>query len=220
MKTLSRFLLYMNFCAFLMLFCVSSEIFAQNPKPAFKILERSRPANCKGKGTLFVAGYLNSPKAGNVIISLFFQHKSGYWEKKQIIKSNSGKVELNIGDCDYTGNVYTFAHYEDDKTFKVPSELEIENSHNAKDQTPKFKPSDPVKSKCTDGTGAQMITFTDGSVLSPKGTRVEITFFVENKEGKWRKKHFLYDGTGKVDLNISGCDLTGNYKVLIDYIQE
>ena len=195
-------------------------VFAQAQKPAFKILERDKPANCKGKGVLFKSGYLNSPKAGNVIITLFFQHKSGYWEKKQLVRNTSGKVDLNFGDCNYTGNVYTFAHFEDDKTFKVPSEAEIENSHNAKDQTPKFKPSDPVKSKCTDGTGTEMITFTDGNVYSPKGSKVEITFFVENKEGKWRKKHILFEGTGKVDLNISGCDLTGNYKILIDYVGE
>jgi len=40
---------------------------------------------------------------------------------------------------------------------------------------------------------------------------------MEKKDGSWRKKTYLFFGTGMIELDIQGCDLTGNYKATIRY---
>jgi len=45
-----------------------------------------------------------------------------------------------------------------------------------------------------------------------EGEEVKITLFMEKKDGHWRKKDFLFVGSGSILLDTEGCDLTGEHK--------
>ncbi|MCC5946474.1 MAG: hypothetical protein JJT94_16200 [Bernardetiaceae bacterium] len=208
-----------NTFAFFILFfaCIHSPIYAQD-SPLFKLTKRSRPEECGAKGCYFEGGFVRSNTENRqVVVALFVQHYTGYWERKEFVRQGRGYLEIGLKSCDFTGNFYAFACYADDASCKFPSSQEVEKQHEEKDQAPRFKVL-TIEDKNCDSEGGVLIK--NGYVYSPKGLKVEITLFLERKEGDWRRKSFFYYGTGLIDLDIEGCDLTGNYKSAIRYLEQ
>ncbi len=183
-------------------------------RPHFKLVERSTPNGCKQGGCSFDRGYVSTRSEGWVVVAVYVQTKSGYWEKKEYTRQGAGFIELKLSDCNYTGNYYAFACFKDDGTCSFPDIYKVEEMHKQKPQTPKFKVFKVAKMPCEEGAGA---VAQKGYVYSPNGGQVEITLFMEKKDGSWRKKSYLFFGTGMIDLNLKGCDLTGNHKATIRY---
>jgi len=184
-------------------------------KPQFKLTERSTPNSCKQGGCSFDRGYVSTRSTDWVVVAIFVQTKAGYWEKKEYTRQGAGFIDLKLSDCNYTGNYYAYACFQNDGTCSFPDTYKIEEMHKQKDQTPKFKVFKVNKLPCEGADiGAQA---EKGYVYSPNGGQVEITLFMEKKDGSWRKKTYLFFGTGMIELDIQGCDLTGNYKATIRY---
>ncbi|WP_375558930.1 hypothetical protein ACE193_14450 [Bernardetia sp. OM2101] len=192
-----------------------SKVVEITEKPQFKLTERSTPNGCKQGGCSFDRGYVSTRSADWVVVAVYVQTKAGYWQKKEYTRQGAGFIELKLSDCNYTGNYYAFACFQDDGTCSFPDTYKVEEMHKQKDQTPKFKVFKVDKLPC-EGTdvGAKA---EKGYVYSPNGGQVEITLFMEKKDGSWRKKTYLFFGTGMIELDMQGCDLTGNYKATIRY---
>ena len=197
-------------------FVIPEECYAQQAR--FKITSRRKPPSCHGGGCEFKKGYVQSKVEGILDIVVFIQHKNGYWESKTFTREGPGFIDLNLMSCDYTGNYYAYVcPRENAGNCKFPDTIEVENMHKAKDQTPKFKMTKITKEKCLEG--GKKVIFEKGYIHSPSGHQVEVTVFVEKLDGKWRKKHFIYFGTGVIDIDMEGCDLTGKYKSIVQYTQ-
>ena len=211
----SRSLLF--FLLLLTSFILPEQIFAQN-KAKFKVTSRRKPPSCNGGGCEFKKGYVQSKATGMLDVVLFIQHKNGYWENKTYTREGPGLINLNLQSCDYTGNYYAYACSRNESTCKFPDASGVESMHAKKDQTPKFKITKITKDKtCLEG--GIKTKFVKGYIYSPTGHQVEVTVFVEKNDGKWRKKHFFYFGTGIIDIDMEGCDLTGKYKSIIQYTE-
>lgn len=208
---------FCSFCCYSLLFFAFfsfSQTFAQ--KVQFKVTARSVPSGCSAGGTSYDMGYVSTANSQDwVVVAFFVQRKGGYWEKKEYTRQGAGYLKLDLSSCDYTGNYYAFACLAEDKSCSFPDVYQIEAKHNAQDQTPKFRIVKVDKMPCEGGEGAKVES---GYVYAPTGGQVEITLFMEKKDGTWRKKTYLYFGTGKLDLDMEGCDLTGNYKATIRYL--
>ncbi|TAF32764.1 MAG: hypothetical protein EAZ57_07485 [Cytophagales bacterium] len=187
-------------------------------KPEFKISERGRPEACADRGCMFKSGFVRCEEKKWVNVVLYIQNQSGYWERKEFKRQGPGYMNLSLSDCKYTGNYYAYACYQDDKQCAIPENHEVEAMHNKKDQTPKFKILKITRGKCSTGQG-ENVKFESGYVYSPTGGQVEITLFMEKSDGKWSKKHYTFNGTGNLNLAVDGCDLTGNYKTMIQYVK-
>ncbi len=205
----------------LFVICLTSyktKIWQDLAKPEFKISERGRPDACQDRGCLFKSGFVRCQDKKWVNIVLYVQNQSGYWERKEFKRQGPGYLSLNLSDCKFTGNYYAYACYQDDKDCQIPESHEVEAMHNKKDQTPKFKILKIGRTKCTSGAG-ENVKFESGYVYSPTGGQVEITLFLEKSDGKWSKKHYTFNGTGNLNLAAEGCDLTGNYKTMVQYVK-
>jgi hypothetical protein len=186
----------------------------QSNQPKFKVVKWSKLTECQGKGTKFETGYVTSPQTGWVSVVIFFQRHDGTWLKKQYQREGSGYIQLNVIDCEFTGNHYAYVCYEKDVNCHFPNEEEVNKQHQESSQLPRFKIT--KKTKKADCNG---IVFEEGYVYSPSGKTVEVSIYMEKKDGTWRKKHYTYYGTGNLELNITDCELTGNYKVSVQYIE-
>ena len=195
------------------IFLNMSLLFAQSHKPGFKIIKWTKPAECKGMGSNFEMGYIVSPLDKPVEIALYLQTNDGNWVVKKFHSKSAGYFKINTSDCNYTGNHYGFVRYIDDKETKFPTVEAVKKQHEASDQHPKFKVT--LQSEKPECKGAK---FEEGYVYSPTGKMVEITLFLEKKDKSWRKKFYKYTGTGMIDLAVDDCDLTGNFKTHITYI--
>lgn len=202
-----------GFVIFLGIFLMVSSLFGQSEKPGFKIIKWTKPAECKGTGSNFEMGYIVSPLDKPVEIALYLQTADGNWISKKFQSKSSGYFKINASDCSYTGNHYGFVRYIDDKETKFPTVDAVKKQHEASDQHPKFKiVQQSEKSECN---GAK---FELGYVYSPTGKMVEVTLFLEKKDKSWRKKFYKYMGTGMIELGVEDCELTGNFKTHITYI--
>lgn len=191
----------------------SATTYAQTPK--FKVVEMEKVSDCGAStaGTHFKRGYVRARAKKPIIIAVYLQHKSGYWDRKEFLRNGPGFIEMNLSNCDYTGNYYSYATYQDQSQSRdpFPDVMTVEMQHNSRDQTPKFKVVDMEE----ENNG---VDFKYGYVYSPTGKKVEVTFFAEKKNGEWKRKHFTYDGSGRAYIGMKGEDLTGEYKYVIRYV--
>jgi hypothetical protein len=187
----------------------------ENPNtPKFKMTKWTQPEECQGKGTKFETGYVSVPQNENVIVVLFFQKIDGTWIKKSFHRVGTGYISINLSECNFTGNHYGYVCLEKDAACKFPTEQEVAEMHKKNPQIPRFKVT--KRSKKDDCNG---VNFEEGYVYSPSGKPVEISIYMEKKDGTWRKKHYIFNGTGNLILNIADCDLTGNYKATVQYVE-
>lgn len=195
------------------LFFTATLAYAQAPK--FRVIEMEKISDCGGStaGTNFEMGYLSARHHKPVVIAVYLQHKSGYWDRKEFIRSGSGPIKMNLSSCDYTGNYYSYATYQDQSRGgdPFPDVMTVEMRHNARDQAPKFKVVDMEEE-------GSLIDFKYGYVYSPTGKKVEVTFFAEKKDGSWKRKHFTYDGSGRAYIGMKDDEFTGEYKYVIQYV--
>ncbi len=208
MKTMRHIMLLSSFIVLI----ASTVAVGQTPK--FRIVEMEKTTDCigKDKGTLFKRGYVKAREQKPIAVAVYLQHKSGYWDRKEFVSTGSGFVDINLSDCDYTGNYYAYATYKESISGDpFPDVMAVEMRHNSKDQTPKFRvvemEDQPSK-----------VDFKYGYVYSPSGRKVEVTFFAEKTDGSWKRKHFTYDGSGRAFIGMKGEDLTGEYKYVIQYV--
>lgn len=210
----SKYKMFLSgFILFVGIFLMNTYLFAQSEKPGFKIIKWTKPVECKGTGSNFELGYIVSPLDKPVEVALYLQTIDGNWISKKFQSKSSGYFKINASDCSYTGNHYGFVRYIDDKETKFPTLEAVKKQHEASDQHPKFKiVQQSEKPECH---GAK---FEEGYVYSPTGKMVEVTLFLEKKDKSWRKKFYKYIGTGMIELGVDDCDLTGNFKTHITYI--
>ncbi|MBX2842230.1 MAG: hypothetical protein KTR26_10685 [Flammeovirgaceae bacterium] len=181
------------------------------PKPVVKI-QSEKPEVCLMKGLFLKKGLVKSASASaNVEVLVFLQQENGHWMKKYYNRRGSGTIPMNLGNCSFTGNYHALAYYASQKEGQILSYKEVLHLHNSKGDTPKFRIT--RKEKYDEG-----IKFIQGEVFTPKGETVEVTIYMEKKEGGWRKKHFKFFGSGMIDLDVQGKDLTGRYKSSIQVI--
>lgn len=187
----------------------------QQEDPKFKVTKWTKPAECNGEGSRFETGYVAAPAEEWVDVMIYFQKKDGAWVKKHFSRHGSGYVQVNFSDCSLTGNHYAYVCYSKEKSCRFPTEQDVATRHNSGDKTPRFKVlKRSKKDEC------QGVNFEEGYVYSPTGKKVNVTLFMEKKDGSWRKKHYTYAGTGNIDLHISDCELTGNYKATVEYEEQ
>ncbi|MGF1532791.1 MAG: hypothetical protein ACFCUI_03760 [Bernardetiaceae bacterium] len=186
---------------------------AQTPK--FKVIESKKLSDCNGgTGTTFEQGYVSAREHKPVLIAVYLQHKSGYWDRKEFVRNGPGPLVMKLSSCEYTGNYYAYATYQDENRGNdpFPDVMTVEMRHNARDQAPKFKIVDMEED-------ANNVEFRYGYVYSPTGKKVEVTFFAEKKDGSWKRKHFTYDGSGRAFIGMKGEEFTGKHKYVIQYVE-
>jgi hypothetical protein len=193
-------------------------LFAQDDeKPRFRITDAVSDPQCSDYGTKFERGYVTSPKNKWVNVMIYFQKKDGTFINRFFSREGTGFIELNLSDCSFTGNYYAYACYASDNACKFPSKEQVVSRHKEIQETkqPSCKITRTIQFKCEDGGSSTLLE--SAFVYSPTGGAVDITIFLEKKNGDWRKKHYTFYGTGLLILNIKDCDLTGKYKITVNY---
>jgi hypothetical protein len=187
-------------------------------KPRFRMTDAVSDPQCSDYGTKFERGYVTSPKNKWVNVMIYFQKKDGSFVNRFFSREGTGFINLNLADCNFTGNYYAYLCYAADQTCKFPTKDQVQAKHKEIQTTkqPQCKITRVLPYKCEGVTGAN---FESAFVYSPTGGEVEITLFLERKNGDWRKKHYTFYGTGLLMLNIKDCELSGKYKVNIGYIK-
>ncbi|MBT28682.1 MAG: hypothetical protein CMO01_03395 [Thalassobius sp.] len=164
-----------------------------------------KPEVCNYKGLYLQKGLVKGAVSNaQVEVLVFLQQYNGHWMKKYYHRNGSGEIAMNMGDCRFTGNYHALAYYMTNKnsvTYK-----DIQHMHNKRGESPKFRVTKRLKED--DGN----VKIMEGEVFTPNGETVDLTLFLEKKDGGWRKKHFTVFGSGIVKLDIEGGDLTGNYR--------
>jgi hypothetical protein len=188
-------------------------------KPRFRMTDAISDPQCPDYGTKFERGYVTSPKNKWVNIMIYFQKKDGTFVNRFFSREGTGFIDLNISDCNFTGNYYAYVCYAADQSCKFPTKEQVLNKHTdiQTNKQPQCKITRVTPYKCEgNATGA---SFESAFVYSPSGGEVEITLFLERKNGDWRKKHYTFYGTGLLMLNIKDCELSGKYKVNVSYVK-
>lgn len=199
--------------------CYSFPTFCQDTEddnttvPKFKMTKWSQMTECQDKGSKFEIGYVSVPSGDNVTIALYFQKTDGTWLKKTFQRHGTGYVQINVSDCAFTGNHYGYVCIDRNQNCTFPTEQEVADMHTKSSQIPRFKITKRTRKDDCNG-----VNFDEGYVYSPSGKPVEVSVYMEKKDGTWRKKHYIYHGTGNLLLHITDCDLTGNYKATVHYI--
>lgn len=183
-----------------------------NPKSNLKVkVLTEKPEVCNFKGLLLKKGLVKGAvNNSQVEVMVFLQQYNGHWMKKHYKRNGSGVIEMNMGDCRFTGNYHALAYYLNQKNDYGASFKKIQHLHNRKGESPKFRVTRRLKEE--DGT----VKFKTGEIFTPNGETVEVTLFLEKTDGGWRKKHYTVHGSGIINLNISGNDLTGNYRAAVN----
>lgn len=184
----------------------------EDPHSSLKVKVLSeKPEVCNYKGLLLKKGLVKGAVPNTQVeVMVFLQQYNGHWMKKLYKRSGSGAIDMNMGDCSFTGNFHALAYYPSKVNGSSLSYKKIQHLHNSKGETPKFRV--VKRNKNDDGT----ISFETGEVFTPNGETVDVTLFLEKKEGGWRKKHFTVHGSGIIDLNISASDITGKYRAVVN----
>lgn len=208
MKTLLPTLILLIGSFFLFAFTDANE----NPESNLKVKVLSeKPEVCNYKGLLLKKGLVKGAVPNTQVeVMVFLQQYNGHWMKKLYKRSGSGVINMDMGDCTFTGNFHALAYYPNKVNGGSISYKKIQHLHNSKGETPKFRVL--KRNKKEDGT----ILFETGEVFTPNGETVDITLFLEKKEGGWRKKHFTVHGSGVINLNISANDITGKYRAVVN----
>jgi hypothetical protein len=184
-------------------------------QPTFLVIKQGKPDICPSGGLFISEGYV---KAGNndkyIDVTLYLQRYDGGWEREKLRRKGSGIIRMDISSCDYTGNYYAFACYSDQCSGDlIPSAAEVAKKHDRLGERPRFRITKREEvNDCDNGPG---YFFAEGEIFTPRGEAVNLTLFVERKDGSWRKKHYNYTGSGFIEVGIQDCDLTGNYKALV-----
>lgn len=190
-------------------FFLSSNTISDELKPSVKVI-RTKPDNCEGKGAAFEKLFISSKiKDEKIEVWLFAQKYDMHWLKKVYRLEKSGIIESNLSSCEFTGNYMAVAFYSENGESHDINLSEVPILHNSRGSQPKFRVTKRKKMSDEHGGG---VYFEEGEIFTPKGEEVEITLFLEKKDGGWRKKHFDYIGSGSFKLDIGGPDLTGRYK--------
>lgn len=182
--------------------------------PEFVVIRQEKPANCPSGGLSLVEGYVKANRSDAFVeVVVYIQQYDDTWVRKVIKRRGSGIVKIEAASCNYTGNYYTFSRYQDKET-SFPTVQQVMEMHKKKGEDPLFR---VTKRKPLPGcpNGETGTFFQEGQVFTPKGETVEIIFFMEKKDGSWRKKAFNHTGSGFIDINIADCELTGKYKTMI-----
>jgi hypothetical protein len=201
---------------YLLIFCLP--LLAQDDeKPRFRVTDAVSDPQCSDYGTKFERGYVTAPKNKWVNVMIYFQKKDGGFISRFFSREGTGFIELNLSDCSFTGNYYAYACYASDNTCKFPSKEQVISRHKEIQETkqPSCKITRTIQFKCEDGGNSTLLE--SAFVYSPTGGAVDITIFLEKKNGDWRKKHYTFYGTGLLILNIKDCDLTGKYRITVNY---
>ncbi|UZR95788.1 hypothetical protein [Chondrinema litorale] len=182
-------------------------------KPTVKVI-RNKPQDCDGKGSVFDKIYVGSQiKDEQIEIWFFVQKYDLQWLKKVYTVESPCIVSTDLNSCTFTGNYLVLAFYKVENESHDINIAQVPIIHNSRGEQPKFRVTRRRKLEENVGGG---VLFETGEVFTPKGEAIEITLFMEKKDGSWRKKHFNYIGSGNIDLNTEGNDLTGKYKYHID----
>lgn len=180
--------------------------------PGFTIVNAPKPKFCPSGGLELKDGYVRTKHTEEMIdIIIYLQNYDNTWAKKHFVRKGAGFIPLNISSCNYTGNFYAFARYASNKN-KQPSLNDVKKKHESMGKRPKFRINRQAKLKhCKEG-GTHFI---EGQVFTPNGEAVDITLFMQKKDGTWRKKHFKSIGSGYIPIDVKGCDLNGKYKARV-----
>ncbi len=170
-----------------------------------------KPEVCNYKGILLKKGLVKGAVPNTrVEVLVFLQQYNGHWMKKLYKRNGSGIINMNMGDCGFTGNYHALAYYPNKTNGNSISFKKIQHLHNSRGEDPKFRVVKRYKQE--DGT----VNIETGEVFTPNGETVEVTLFLEKKEGGWRKKHFTVHGSGIINLGITGKDITGKYRAVVN----
>jgi len=200
-------------CYFVILsFFISGFTIDDELKPQVKVV-RKKPEHCKGKGSSFENLYVSSSiKDEKIEVWLFVQKYDTHWLKKVYRLNKAGIVNSNLASCEFTGNYMAVAFYDFEGIGHDVNLREVPIIHNARGNKAKFKVT--RRKKLSDSRGGG-VYFEEGEVFTPKGEAVDITLFLEKKDGGWRKKHYSTIGSSNIILEVGGSDLTGRYKSLV-----
>ena len=72
--------------------------------PKFRVIKKKKPEQCDQGGISFEQGEVFTPKGERGVITLFMEKNDGSWRKKDFRYVGSGFMEINIIDCNLTGN--------------------------------------------------------------------------------------------------------------------
>lgn len=197
---------------FILSFFISGFTIDDEMKPHVKVV-RKKPDNCNGRGSFFENLYVSSNiKDEKIEVWLFIQKYDTHWFKKVYRINNGGVINSNLSSCEFTGNYMAVAFYNFEGVDHDINLREVPIIHNARGNKVKFKVTRRKKLSDTRGGG---VYFEEGEVFTPKGEAVDITLFLEKKDGGWRKKHYSSIGSSNIILEVGGSDLTGRYKSLV-----
>ena len=178
-------------------------------KPTVKVI-RNKVDNCEGKGSIFEKIYVGSQiKDESIEIWFFVQKYDLKWMKKVYTVDSPCIVNTDLSSCLFTGNYLALGFYKIGDESHDINLAEVPIIHNARGNQPKFRVTRRRKVDEEKGGG---VIFEKGEVFTPKGEAVEVTLFMEKNDGTWRKKHFHYIGSGNLELDTHGSDLTGKYR--------
>jgi hypothetical protein len=79
----------------------------QGRVPKFQVTQFEAEKSCKNGGFIFLKGFVFTPNGEHVQATLFLEKKDGTWRKKHYDITGSCSVELDVFDCDLTGNFKT-----------------------------------------------------------------------------------------------------------------
>jgi hypothetical protein len=200
------------------LLCLTSLRLAlgQVSQPQVRLIT-SKPTNCKdNKGLLIEKAQVRSATQASVDVVVYLQRYDGVWTKKFLTGKGGDDININLSDCEYTGNYYAFAVFTSKGIETAPHLNQVKEMHLRKGIQPKFRviESEPDKN-CKEGG----YIFYKGYVYTPRGEKVKISFFMEKKDGSWRKKHYEYTGSGVLNMDIWDCELTGKYKAYVTLVK-
>lgn len=210
----SKYIMIVRILLLLSLLSLSNLSFGQvTDKPLIQLLHPVKLFECDLGGIQINSGYVICENQNEkVIIKVFLQKNDGSWDEKTYFHVGSGEVSLMIEDCEYTGNAYAFAKYAVDSS-PFPNIEIIEKEHDQKKHKPKFRVLRRTKSDSCPTGG---VYFATGELMTHSGETVRITLFLQQKDAQWRKVSYTVKGTGIFELDELGCDLTGEYKSMLE----
>ena len=190
---------------------ILSLLFLSSHKPGDEHLKvrvlTEKPEVCNYKGIFLKKGLVKGAVSNaQVEVLVFLQQYNGHWMKKYYQRNGSGVINMNLGDCRFTGNFHALAYYINKNQNSSVTYKDIQHLHNKRGENPKFRITKRLKEE--NGT----VKIMEGEVFTPNGETVDLTLFLEKKDGGWRKKHYTVHGSGIVKLDITGSDLTGKYR--------
>lgn len=194
---------------FLFLCCISGT-YAQTNSLRFRITHFREVSGCtKNQGVVFEQGHISAEDMTKpTIVTIYFEKNNGaFVTVRRTYPAGTINVKLNIFDCDYTGNHYTYIKYADDTDFNFPTVDEVYKRH--KEVLTTSKPECLVTTVRANPKCPHSYRIETGIVYSPAGGRVDVKLLIETTSGEWRTLNLYRYGTGPISINYAACDLTG-----------